>query len=475
MSFTPIKIDRLAAAPNGIALNQNNEIDTNNSIIFMAAFPHIKHGGFKIFLADGVRKDGKLIDGWTNRGYHATFLQKQAGVFGDATTWAHEIGHGLGLEGDGNTPDSQDPSNVMYKSRVLANGQPAPSDKFTDDQCEKIRSNFSKMAPVAEVTFDQLNVTPDDTSKHSVLVSMPATDQTTGVAAEAPEYLAVQGADFLFTRYPEPQQVEILLHLMGRYPENENISATYTVLLDTDNDEATGVSMAGYEGMNIAIVLDVQGRFPFTTDNEPLVATVRDLVTAKNIASGSGIVATREVQYYDAEDDEVVVEKIRDYIAIYVPLESLGELTNTIGASLISSTSSLIAKTAKFSVVTDMDKPITTPSELLVAGGQSITLSGELFTPNSTVQVFWNNNFSESTHSTTTDSTGSFSLAFSVPKVMPGNYVVDIIDDQGEVDIVVLTVQSAKQGWPNWIWIAAGVVVAFCLVLVWFRKRKRTR
>ena len=332
LSFTPIEIDRLAAAPNFTALNQNNEIDVNNSILFMAAHPHIEHGGFKIFLADGVRSGGRLVDGWTDRGHHATYLSKQNGALGDATTWAHEIGHGLGLVGDGKTPDSLNPNNVMYKSRLLDNGQPAPSDKFTDEQCETIRSNFSKMAPVAEVTVDQLHVTPDDTSKDSVLVSMPATDQATGMVAEAPDYLAVQGADFLFTRYPEPQQVAILLHLMGRYPENENISATYTVLLDTDNDETTGVSADGYQGMNIAIVLDVQGRSPFTTGNEPLVATVRDLVTATKIASGRGIVATREVQYYDAEDDEVVVEKIRDYIAIYVPRIKVMDQDSALGS-----------------------------------------------------------------------------------------------------------------------------------------------
>jgi|GEM_PF-1992617 len=172
------KKDGTPIAPNGDA----SQFDPGRKGLYELGNQEVSKGGYKVWVA---KQHESNTNGSTLLGEPVSIIKQQSGIHGDAQTWAHEIGHGLGLEGDGKTEASKDPNNLMYGDRLRPDGKPAGT-RLTKGQCEKMLKGIKKLKPKTAKTKAQQGEQVSKSSKTTLFdevpdpVGVPGTPQDLG-------------------------------------------------------------------------------------------------------------------------------------------------------------------------------------------------------------------------------------------------------------------------------------------------------
>ncbi len=478
ISFTlnPDDINRLLEPPKGFELDENNETRAcgpDDEDYRNAANPEIEYGGYKVFIPHSILdSDEESVNGETYVNKPISMISRNRSIDGDSHTWAHEIGHGLGLDHN----DSED--NLMHPFRRRRDNSPAGSN-LTKEQCNTTVENFKKLNPVEGKTADQQSIDSGDRTVKTILISTNPIDSN-GKIVNGFEYLDIHAARMIFYRSPILKELELEIFLSGLSPRNIPVETKYLVYLDVDNNQDTGIRFKDFKGIDKIISLEFKGKFPFRAPQGTSVVRIID--NGNGIHPEPGVEELRPpkiieyfkfINYPNVTDLTKVAPKGKpdESIVVKIPLASLGKIADNINVGFESSGGGITASSQQFSIPTNIIKPSIKAERLVVNIGEAVSLSGYNFAPNSEVRFYWNNKFKVSIASTITNNEGIFLTSIKLPKSLVGDHVLDAIDSKGNVAIMVFTVME-KDKFRN-IKAAIFFIVFFIVVLVLFMYRKR--
>ncbi|MCI0548245.1 MAG: thrombospondin type 3 repeat-containing protein [Candidatus Rokubacteria bacterium] len=73
--------------------------------------------------------------------------------------------------------------------------------------------------------------------------------------------------------------LEITIRVAGTHPAGSAVTERFELLLDTDNNSATGGVIGSHRGIDKVLRVALSGRFPFTPPNGSITASLRDVLT----------------------------------------------------------------------------------------------------------------------------------------------------------------------------------------------------
>ena len=399
----------------------------------------VKNGGLKVWVANEVRSgtnaaaaDNKVVNGVTYRNKQSCVVRSQSGINGDARTWAHEMGHALGLP---DLTDEADADNLMYGTRKKKDGKPAGTG-LTEDQCKQLEEALSKLKPTETNTLDQLTNTPSMSTTHTIV---DPTNQPP--VKETPEDISSVHLDFNYYVKDLTNQtlnLDLAINAVFTGPTLPH----YGVWIDTDNNPATGTN-----GYDIEIIHYPGGgsigswqatKYIGAAPPTPIGAGGGQFQISTITLSGSG----------ETNSEELAVGTM---LSSTVPL---GLFTNPPALQIAPIVRVLVTAETNFLPFSTADMvgpelvrtvPLPGPTlivnPLAVAPGATVSLVGGNFSPSTDYKILFDD---IPIIRATTTPTGGFGTNFTAPSVASDDYLIDAIDANGQVQVGVLRITNAS-------------------------------
>jgi hypothetical protein len=391
--------------PDDIAGGVADTPDKRKALRTVALNGEIKTGGYKIWVAKALQPG--FENGATVVSVPVSVIREQNDDNGDAQTWAHEIGHGLGLNHVNN-----DAGNLMFGSRKKADGTLAGSalGMVTDetgakvDQCATMLAKAKALSPMTDPVHWLVGPTV------SGLVLGTSVEIQTVEFAVDPD-VALVGARINAGPLVLPDTV-------------------YRVWLDLDNNPATGDSN-GYDAVLVGQLATRQAtlvRLPSGGSTN-----LGRLVMESTFEEGTGPTSGSSTLLGIA-------------VELRVPIALLGSLFGSLNPIRVLITSEANANGVLLtdSVGPELADKVSPPGPTLVLNptaasvGATVTAIGSGFAPNSAFRILFDDGL---VATGSADASGNFSVTFIVPSVPPGDYVVDAIDAAGGAQVASFTVR----------------------------------
>lgn len=447
----------------GEDVTEAQEIEINK-----AGEQEVKDGGYKMTVIDGFSPPN--INGSTTYRTpavpNAISAPMPSSVVDDdmsADTWAHELGHGLGLDHETDT------NNLMYGVKQDRTGT-----ELTEDQCRKLKDGFRKRGAKKRCSEEQQQEGTCEPGTESV---NDATFDPTGDVSNP--IVDVEATVFTFDLDPVTPTLFTAIRV-GLFPGTP-VSATYQIGFDTDNDLATGGMVGPFPGFEFAAVVEVWDIFPFEgTATASLIELPGGLEVIPLDPEFLLVFEHVDVQ----EPPEVPDEEIAAEVALSIPVASLGPLANPIRVATV-------ASSGPDEDVVEPDTLNTLPApgpELVVSPrttyvGDLLSIEGSGFAHLSELTLLLAD---EVLGETTTLGDGTFSTEADTPPLPAGNYLLDAIDAEGNIGLEVITVttpavggtaqlpDAADSSGRNYIPVAAlGAATLFALTAgAWYARRR---
>ena len=395
-----------------------------------------------------------------------------------ADSWAHELGHALGLN-----DRNREPNNFMAQKKVRTDT------KVDEDQCRTMKEFLKKRKAEARCTECQ------EKAGGCVPGAESANDAIFDERGDVTNPIVDVEATF-FTFDLDPLSPTLFTTTgVGLFPDTP-VSATYSIGFDTDNNAATGGTVGPFGGFEFAAVVQATGTFPF---NSTAMGSLIKLPEGTEVTPLDSEFR-RLLHHIDVEEGQIPPdEEIGAEIALAIPVTALAPLDDPIRVAVVASSG----------VDQDLVEPETINTlpgpapELLVAPrtaspGEALTIEGSGFASNSDVRLVLAD---EPLGETATLGDGTFSTSAPTLSLGPGNYLLDAIDEEGNFGLEVITVlgpggvggiaeffvdgcdtpASAAQGpgssSPPYAALTAGLAVALAALTAgaWYARRRFSR
>jgi hypothetical protein len=484
ITLTTAKITRLPALPAGfMPVGGANTVlagggNPTKAAVDAAANPEIGGvtGGYKVFLAAGLQNPGgAAINGASYIPSGHSLITQQVGLAGDSQTWAHEIAHGLGLS---DLPDvAANLPNLMFPNRLNAAGNAAGT-ALTQAQCDTLMAEYRRRGAAFEVTTAQLSFIPEYNQGTSVLVTALPKTPGDGKPVTGFDWLSPHLLTTLFRGDRALDRVEITLDLRAALPRSGAVQARYDVLIDVDGNAATGKYIGASTGVDAVVAIELSGVWPFqppdgarvgrlsrvTGDSAPVRLEPPEILPRPQFAT---------LQSPPATPEEVGPVLRNDGIRVTVPLPALGTLGDTLRIGVEALTEGAVVSVPQQPIPTRVPRPRVGTPERRVQVGATVPLTGEGFRPGGTVTLFWGHNLSEPIGTAQVNTRGQFSTEIVIPRVAPGDYLLDVVDDGGGVGITVLTIppESPAPRLGNLLVIALVFLLVAAVAFILLRRR----
>ncbi|MGA2853531.1 MAG: hypothetical protein ABSE90_05315 [Verrucomicrobiota bacterium] len=396
----------------------------------------VEHGGVKIWVAKQVDD----CTGWSagdaegNLGEPTSVIQQQNGIYGDKRTWTHELCHDLGLEHVEGTLANV--GNLMFPARVLklADGTKIEAGTtLTDKQCDDMYAAFKKRAKFV-LTKDQIEEpwpsAPGKWFTNPKILSDPTNMLSTAMDISS-AYLAVD--HYLINPATNSFYADIYI---GGIPDPAQTN-TYTICLDLDNNPSTG-SYSFDLGNGETFVADAVVQFVIGLPaNEAILFTS---ASGQIPLSPPTVVSITQSVCGETNGWEIPSGAL---ISGSCPLNLLGPMSNEIRVLIISgnATNAMADRCGPEVMSTvPLPEPTLQLSALETLPGGTVYVTGSGFASNSNYRVLFDDVLIAAG---VTGLNGELSSSITAPQLAPGDYLVDVIDDAGFVQIVALRILSA--------------------------------
>jgi len=352
-----------------------------------------------------------------------------------AKTWVHEMGHGAGLEHiEHNWPENE---NLMYYPSLSERTVGGPQTQLNEDQCKKINEMIKNLAITKKSNEAQGIMYDGLLEPKSVIVAMDDPEEREQRTMPRNGHLSAFLAGYLFEPVSNGKDLTVTLYLDEGFP-NENIDATYSLYLNTDNDKTTGVPIGDFLGIDKMISINVNGIYGLTSPSEFISAEILDAMTEKRLELPQVSVSKHFTA--DLESDEFF-----NSISTHISAEQLGTITPQIMFGFESYSGSILnIQEEKLVHTVNGIQPTIDAEKFTVNAGDFVTISGNDFSANSQLNVFWDGDISQSLDNVVTDSKGSFTATVQIPDDSQGDIILDVTDPKYLVGMGVFTVEKPE-------------------------------
>lgn len=361
--------------------------------------------GSKFFVVSRI-PDG---NGATLVGRRSSVINDEAG---DDRTWAHELGHQMGLRhGD---EDSQAADNLMKDPRPPASGT-----NLTEGQCARIIEQLIRRGPIIERTIEQEFDLPRDS--WAVVVFDDEAEPALELA-----YLDIRSLALSFDVSAEARTLYAEIELEA--PIVDGVEVTYSLLIDRDANGATGGDFAKAYGIDFVVRAEVSGRFPFETRAQLLTWPDGQVVAP---------VRARVLRRFEESTGQAPAVST-DALELTIPLDPLGTLADPMRVGAVSASGDQGDQLRPQPVPTSPPpRPDLTLVDRAAVPGQKVELIGHGFNPGTRAAL-------EIDHRPIAgieiDAHGGFETVFVTPELRPGDYFLDVVDTSGRVGLAVFRV-----------------------------------
>jgi hypothetical protein len=407
-------------------------------LIIHAQGNEVEKGGYKVWVAKELKAEdlqGADTAGRTALGMPVSVVVQQSGIVGAAHTWAHEIGHGLGLDHD---DAGVDENHLMFEALKRQNGNPA-GDTLTEAQCQKMNKTVNGYKPSTEKNKDQ-QLEPDARSKQSKAVE-PAQPESS------------EDTDIRFVMVGVDSDLVVLgeSHLSVDFSVHGDLvdlpAPDYRVWLDLDDNASTGDA----SGFDAYLRLEATSPTAGTLYVYDLPANTLQSSAPLDV-SPTILSSTSEVQGSQSSFGTRLHGAVSlDVLEAIAPLSPLvrftatsddGVETDAVGPEFVETGFSDVPTLA-----TDVDE----------AGfGELVQVTGAQLDASSPYVLLFDD---QEVASGVTSGSGGISAVFTVPPRPADDYVIDAITTQGTTAIAVLRHAGSSVPSLSWAGLASLLLV----------------
>lgn len=433
--------------------NHNNQISEDElKKLWKAALDELKEKfgeekGYKIYIADGVFKDGNPYGGLTphpsGEGNPETVtpvsaIKKTAGESAPkrGRKLAHEIAHALTLGKnhciDDNTKaddggHSSNTKNLMYHSNTNGPFGAPSGTELTACQIMEICKGAKKWGKTKQREGDPVITIPDH--RHGSWtdplddVTRPHIDLYFGTL-----FAENAGAD-----------LQCGFVLGGMHPAGVDVHTQLEVLFDADNNPATGIPIGSFSGIDQILRIHLTGQFPFLAPTGELRAELIDATGVSRPLAPGLAGRTYEIADVEEEIETPMTFDVVDYVRQSVPLPMLGPLAVHVPAG-VRATDLASGETDEVSFAFPFGapySPLLEMSPLAGGGNEPLQLHGTGFTPLSNISLLVDDT---EVGNAVSASDGSFSQTIFFPAAEAGDYFVTARDEFRNFDFSVYKV-----------------------------------
>lgn len=378
----------------------------------------VKTAGAKIWVVKELKSGGKKVNGSTVRGRPCTVCAEQNGVHGDAQTWAHELGHAMGLD---DLYGAGDTNNLMYGYRTYGTNNTPAGSELTEEQCKIILTNWSKRTSTTVKNADQISEPPAKVSSH-VMVDPPDPPPIAGSVGDLDwAHLAID--QFSIDPLTPALYADFVLNtVLSNTP-----TTTYTIWLDLDDNPSTG-DTGGY---------DVAIQHQFASPSNGFVVLL-PLPSGPPVSAG-GFIAEIVSRIVSGETNAANTP-VGTQISSRVPLSALGPMAAEIRVKLTSQPGPIsdVLGPERMATLPPLE-PLLTLSPLIAGAGSTVNASGTGFASNASYTLLFDD---IPILRGETSASGEINTNLTAPPVPAGDYVVDAVDGSGRAAIAVLRVTN---------------------------------
>ena len=363
--------------------------------------------GLKIDFIQGYTDS--TADGLSIQGGHTSIIPNNAEVRSDeGYVIAHEIGHDFGLDDVHGTANQ---SNLMYDT-FQQNGR-----QLNSDQMKTVCGNLSNYGTtVTRHSPGQL------AQQQGGSVSDDINDIGPGVASYFD--LGFISADSTV----EDDNIHAQLTLNGPFPTSGPVDATYRLLFNTDNNTATGITSAGFSGIDKEVLIHVTG------DASIAPLSVSGIVI--DYSAGGRQTPLPSNPQLIAQLSELgfasTLRPVGSQILVDIPKSLLNLSADDVPVGVVSQNAAGIQDTASLVFDADLylDEPALNLTQASAFVNDPVNFTIQNLHPNSAFTLTLGG---QQVLTGTTDSTGSFSGTFTVPSLPSGNTYLTAQDATGAI------------------------------------------